>query len=263
MTFGEPPIRTAHESSAALGTPIEKRCESAPRGRTLRSMPDRPTCDCCAPNVFSRKEAENDLKRYRAKGPESSTRALIDAIRARGVEGATLLDIGAGIGAIQLGLLEAGLARAESVDATEAYVETARAEAERRGYGDRVAGRVGDFVAVAPEIDAADFVTLDKVVCCYRDMPALLGRAAERANRAIGLVYPREAWWNRVAARAIAAWGWLTRDPTRWILHPVADIDALLGRAGFERQEVRRELLWHIALYTRRDVGQRAVTPGA
>jgi methyltransferase family protein len=225
----------------------------------MGAMTDRPPCDCGCANVFSSKEAEGDLKRYRKNGPESSTQALIDALIAEGVDGATLLDIGAGIGAIQLELFEAGLARAESVDATEAYVETARGEAERRGYGDRVAGRVGDFVAVAAEIQAADFVTLDKVVCCYRDMPALLGRAAERANRAIGLVYPREAWWNRVAARAIAAWGWLTRDPTRWILHPVADIDAVLDEAGFERREVRRELLWHIALYTRRNVTQRVV----
>ena len=168
-------------------------------------MPERPACDCGCANVFSTKESEADLKRYRERGPESSTKALIDAVRAQGVDGATLLDIGAGIGAIQLGLFEAGLARAESVDATEAYVETARAEAERRGYGARVAGRVGDFVAVAPEISPADFVTLDKVVCCYRDMPALLGRAAERANRAIGLVYPRQAWWNRAASRLFAA----------------------------------------------------------
>ena len=168
-------------------------------------MPDRPTCDCGCPNVFSSKEAENDLKRYRDKGPESSTRALIDAIVADGVEGQTLLDIGAGIGAIQLDLLAAGLGHAESIDATEAYVETARGEAERRGFGDRVTGRVGDFVAVADDVATADIVTLDKVVCCYGDMPALIGRAAERARRAVGLVYPRQTWWNRLASKFFAA----------------------------------------------------------
>jgi Methyltransferase domain len=214
-------------------------------------MPDRTACNCGCANVFSTKEAEGDLKRYLRQGPASSTKALIDAIVVEGVEGATLLDIGAGIGAIQLGLLAAGAAHAESVDATEAYVETARAEAERRGFGDRVAGRVGDFVAVAEDIAAADFVTLDKVVCCYPDMPALLGRAAERANRGIGLVYPRVTWWTRFASRAIAAWGRVTRDPTRWHLHPAAEIDALLARAGFDRHDVRRELIWQIALYRR------------
>jgi SAM-dependent methyltransferase len=218
-------------------------------------MADRPPCDCGCPNVFSAKEARNDLKRYQRQGPDSSTKALIEAILAEGVEGQRLLDIGAGIGAIQLGLLEAGLAHAESVDATEAYVETAREEATRRGFGDRVSGRVADFVSVAEEIPPADVVTLDKVVCCSRDMPALLGRAAERARRIVGLVYPRDTWWNRLASRLLAAWGWISRDPTRWYLHPTAEVDALLSSAGFERHDVKRELIWQIVVYRRRDVG--------
>ena len=215
-------------------------------------MTDRPPCTCGCANVFSTSEAEADLKRYRKNGPESSTRALIDALITEGAEGATLLDIGAGIGAIQLALLEAGAARAESVDATEAYVEAARAEAARRGFGDRAVGRVGDFVAIASEVQPADIVTLDKVVCCYRDMPALIGRAAERARRVVGLVSPRDTWWNRLGSRAFAAWGWLTRDPTRWSIHRPADIDAVLARAGFERHDVRRELVRQVSIYRRR-----------
>jgi len=223
-------------------------------------MSDQSPCDCGCPNVFSAKEARNDLRRYQRQGPDSSTKALIEAILAEGVEGQSLLDIGGGIGAIQLGLLEAGLAHAESVDATEAYVETARDEAARRGFGDRVSGRVADFVSVAAEIPPADVVTLDKVVCCSPDMPALLGRAAERARRIVGLVYPRETWWNRLAARLLAAWGWISRDPTRWYLHPTAEVDALLTSAGFERHDVKRELIWQIVVYRRRDA---AATVGA
>ena len=226
-------------------------------------MTDRQPCDCGCANVFSTKQADDDLKRYRKKGPDSSTRALIDALVAEGVEGETLLDIGAGIGAIQLGLLAAGAARAESVDATEAYVGAAREEAERRGFGDRVSGRVGDFVALADEVDPADIVTLDKVVCCYPDLPALLGRAAERANRVVGLVYPRVTWWNRIAARLIGAWGFVTRDPTRWHLHAAAEIDAVLRRAGFVRHEVRRDLIWLVVIYRRENIRQGiAPTPG-
>ena len=216
-------------------------------------MTDLPPCDCGCANIFSTKEAEADLKRYRKNGPESSTKALIDALLAEGIEGATLLDIGAGIGAIQLALLEAGAARAQSVDATEAYVAAAREEAIRRGFGDRAAGRLGDFVALAPEVAAADIVTLDKVVCCYRDMPALLAPAAERARRVVGLVSPRDVWWNRIASRLFAAWGWLTRDHTRWTIHRPADIDAVLARAGFERHDVRREFIWQVSIYRRRN----------
>jgi hypothetical protein len=225
-------------------------------------MTDRPPCDCSGTNVFGNGEAENDLKRYRRKGADSTTKALIEAIVAQGVEGATLLDIGGGIGAIPFELLAAGAASAQSVDATEAYVTISRQEAERRGVADRVTGRVGDFVALASEIEPADVVTLDKVVCCYFDMPALIGRAAERARRIVGLVYPRVTWWNRAAARVIDAWGWLRRDPVRWRLHRPADIDRVLAAAGFERHDVRRDLIWQVVLYRRSAVNQTIAHSG-
>jgi magnesium-protoporphyrin O-methyltransferase len=214
-------------------------------------MTDRPPCDCGCANVFGTREAEGDLKRYRRNGADSTTRSLIEAILAEGIEGATLLDIGGGIGAIAFELLEAGAVSAESVDATEPYVTVSRQEAERRGLGDRVTGRVGDFVALAPDIEPADIVTLDKVVCCYPDMPTLLGRASERAMRMVGLVYPREIWWNRVAARVIDAWGWLTRNPLPWYLYRTDDIDRALAAAGFERHDVSRDLIWNVVLYRR------------
>ncbi len=215
-------------------------------------MTDRPPCDCGSANVFTNREADADLKRYLREGPTKSTRTLIEALVAEGLDGATLLDIGAGIGAIQLELLAAGVSSARSVDATEAYVTVAQHEAERRGFGDRIDGRVGDFVTLAPDIEAADVVTLDKVVCCYADMPALLGRAAERARRMVGVVYPRQTWWNHLASSAFEAWGRLTRDPTRWRLHRTADLDRVMSGAGFERHDVARDFIWHIVLYRKR-----------
>ena len=214
-------------------------------------MPDPAPCSCGCPNTFDAKMAKGDLKRYLDKGPDPTTKALIDAIVAQGVEGATLLDIGGGIGAIQLGLLAAGASSAESVDASEAYVEVARDEAARRGLAERVNGRVGVLEELAPSIEAADVVTLDKVVCCDPDLPALLTRAAELARRMVGLVYPRETWWNRAASRAIAVTCWVTRDPTRWRIHRTNEIDGILRQAGFERRDVARTLVWHVALYVR------------
>jgi 2-polyprenyl-3-methyl-5-hydroxy-6-metoxy-1,4-benzoquinol methylase len=213
-------------------------------------VPDKPTCDCCA-NTFSTQEAEGDLKRYREKGPDTTTRQLVDAIVATGIEGATVLDVGGGIGVVQLELLAAGAARAVSVDASEAYGELASAEAARRGYADRISGHVGDFVALAPDIEPADVVTLDRVVCCYPDMPALLGAAAGHAKRALGMVYPRDVWWNRIAARVINALAWVTRNRTRWFLHDDRRIDLLLRGVGLSRREIARDLVWQVVLYER------------
>src|SRR5215211_58803 len=153
-------------------------------------MPDDP-CRCGYVNTFSTKDAEDDLKRYRKAGPDRTTKALIDAIRVERIEGATLLDIGGGIGSIQLELLAAGVARSASVDASEAYVAVSRAEAARRGFGDRTTHRFGTLADIATEVDRADIVTLDRVVCCSPDLPAVLGTAVERARRMVGLVYPR------------------------------------------------------------------------
>ena len=215
-------------------------------------MPERRPCtEGCCVNTFTSREAENDLKRYLKEGPDGTTRSLIDAIAAVGVDGASILDIGGGIGAIQLELLAAGAAKAMSVDASEAYVTVARAEAARRGLGDRTDQRIGDFETLAPVLDPADVVTLDRVACCDPDLPGLLGAAAAHARRMVGLVYPRVTWWNRIAAHGIAAFGWLTRDSTRWHLHPVEDIDRILDRAGFRKREVARTFLWHVALYER------------
>ena len=215
-------------------------------------MPERRPCDCgCTPNLFSDREAEKDLKRYLEKGPDATTRTLIDAIVAEGVEGMTVLDVGGGIGAIQLELLGAGAARAEAVDASEAYIETARVEAERRGYSARTTARIGNFVELAGSIEPADIVTLDRVVCCYPDVDALLGAAADKATRMVGLVYPREIWWNRVLGRTMNALGWLTRDPTRWYLHRSGQVDAIMRRAGFAGRQVTRDWIWLVVLYRR------------
>lgn len=214
-------------------------------------MADETPCTCGCPNTFSSRDAAADLKRYRERGPDGTTQALIDAIVGQGIAGATVIDIGAGVGAIQLALLDAGAAHATSVDATEAYVAVAREEAERRGVGDRLDARFGLFEAVAAEIEPADVVTLDRVVCCDPDLPGLLERVTERARRMVGLVYPRETWWNRVASRVFAAWGWITRDPTRWHLHATADLDGILRAAGFQRREIDRSFVWQVVLYVR------------
>jgi predicted TPR repeat methyltransferase len=215
-------------------------------------MPDQAPCGCGCANVFSTRDAKDDLKRYQDHGPDPTTRALIAAITREGVEGATLLDIGGGIGAIQLELLAAGAARSEGVDASPPYIRLARTEANRRGLADRAVGRVGDFVAVAAEVEPADIVTLDRVVCCYSDPAALVGRAADHAVRLVGLVYPRTNWWIRLGARIANITLRFRRGGSRIYVHPDRAVEAPLRTAGFERRTIKRTLIWQVALFVRR-----------
>jgi magnesium-protoporphyrin O-methyltransferase len=122
---------------------------------------------------------------------------------AAGVEGATLLDIGGGIGAVQHELLDAGVTHATSVDASAAYLAAAREEGRRRGHADRVTYLHGDFVHLADSVPPVEIVTLDRVINVYPDWERLAGLAASRAQGLLGLVYPRDTPMVRVVVFAM------------------------------------------------------------
>jgi magnesium-protoporphyrin O-methyltransferase len=81
--------------------------------------------DCCTPKgyrqIFSEKNAAGEAKRYRRKGLDGTSKRIFDFIRERGVEGKTLLEVGGGIGSIEIELLKAGMSRAISVELTPTY----------------------------------------------------------------------------------------------------------------------------------------------
>ena len=148
---------------------------------------------------FSRKFAERELRRFRKRGPIPTTRRQLDAPAAAGVGAAPHHAVGGGIGAIHHTLLDAGVRDAVHVDASSGYLAVAKEESTRRGHEGRVRFVGGDFVDVADELPDADVVTLDRVICCYHDMERLVERSARKARRLYGAVYPREAWWMRLA----------------------------------------------------------------
>ena len=149
-----------------------------------------PGCACAVGNEFGEATARRDLRSYRKSGPAQTTRWLLEGLRGDGVDGLTVLDIGAGVGAVHLDLLKDGAASAIDVDGSPAYVTVAREEATQQGLVEKVSYVVGDFVARAPTIAPADLVVLDRVVCCYPDMDALVRQSVARARLRYGLVYP-------------------------------------------------------------------------
>jgi methylase of polypeptide subunit release factors len=215
-------------------------------------VPSTPPCSCPAcPNLFSDAAARDGLRRYLRRGPDPTTRSLIEAIEAEGIGGATVLDIGGGVGVVSLELLARGARAAQSVDASAPYVAVATAEAARRGYADRSSHLEGDFVALAGGVEPADIVTLDRMVCCYGNMPALVGEAAGHARRMIGFVYPRDAAWVRAIATVMNLGERLLRRSQRWHIHSERGIDGIVRAAGFERRVLQRTFLWQVALYVR------------
>lgn len=215
-------------------------------------------CGACAAHesTFDRGYAEGDLKAYLRHGPSRQTRALIDAVAGLAPPaGASVLDIGGGVGAIQLELLKRGASRAIDVDGSSAFIAVARAEAERQGYGDRTAYLRGDAVALAAQVPPADIVTLDRVICCYPDMPALVGLAAARTQRVLGVVWPREAWWAHAAIAVFNLYQRLKRYPLTQYLHHFSAVDAVAQAHGLTLHTARDIGLWQLRVYARAEPG--------
>lgn len=211
------------------------------------------TCSRCdgIGEQFDDRLARRQLRRYRRKGPVKTTKMLLDALGPTRVDGASFLDIGGGVGAIQHELMKGGAASGTSVDAAPAYLSAARGEAEEHGYADRMSYVEGDFVEVQTEVGEADLVTLDRVVCCYPDMPALVEASASRARYAYGLVYPRENIVSRLAIRLVNLVQWIRRSPFRAFVHPTVAVEGCVAAHGLTMTYHANWTVWQVALFTR------------
>ena len=137
------------------------------------------------------------------------------------------------------------------MDASAAYLNAARAEAQRRGLADRLSYLHGDFVALAEDVPPADIVTLDRVICCYPDMEKLVNLSASRAQKLYGLVYPRDVWWVKLWLAVENIYYRLRKNPYRGFAHPTRAVEDLLRRKGLKQSFYRRALIWQVAVYTR------------
>jgi len=200
---------------------------------------------------FNDKVALRELRRYHKSGPKKSTRVLLDELTRVGIQGQSLVDVGGGIGAIQHACAEEGASRITNVDASPAYAETARSEADRRGYSDRTAYLQGDFVELAPTIEPADFVTMDRVICCYHDMPTLLRSAAEKTQKCLGLVFPRENWLTRAGVGLLNLTRWLSRSEFRAYIHPHNAIEACAKELGLRLRFSAFSGIWRVVVFER------------
>ena len=212
--------------------------------------------DCCDPTVyddqFDIRKAERKLREHRTHGPTGWTARLITELAKGGVDGLTVLDIGAGVGAVHQALLTAGAATATDIDASGPYLDVARREAERLGLADRVTFLKGDAVRLAATLPPADLVALDRVVCCYPDMERLVRVASDRTARRLGMVLPRDQPWIRAGVSLGNRWGALRHDPFRVHVHRIAAVLAVASAAGLVLGSVHRGLFWQTLILERR-----------
>ncbi len=211
---------------------------------------------CCPPRgytrLFSKRAARRDAKRYRGEGLDDTAATMVGFLRERGVEGASVLEIGGGVGAIQVELLESGAERATNLELSPEYEDEAEGLARERGLEGRIERRLGDVVQ-APELAGeADAVVLHRVVCCYPDYDALVGAAAERTRRYLVMSFPRprlavRAWFG---AANVAAW--LLRWEYRTWVHPPEALVAAAERRGLTLARETSGRIWQVAALERK-----------
>ena len=210
---------------------------------------------CCGAQVldhqFGVKRAAGDLRRYRRRGPFPTTRLMLRGLEANLPAGATLLDIGGGVGVLHHELLDRGVTRAWEVEPSSAFIHAAREEAERRGHTGRVEFVNAEVRQAADSLPVADVVTMDRVVCCDPAYEDLLRIALGKAQRLFAYSYPRASWSNRTIVALRNAVRELRGIEFRAFVHSPDRMEACVREAGFERIFHARSAFWYAGVYTR------------
>ena len=115
---------------------------------------------------------------------------MVESLKSRSLAGTTVLEVGGGVGEIQLELLGRGAVRTANLELSPAYEEEAARLAREAGVAARIDRRLHDIAADPSEVEPVDIVVLHRVVCCYPDYALLLGAAADHARRLLVFSHP-------------------------------------------------------------------------
>ncbi len=206
---------------------------------------------CCDPrgcdDFFGPRFARQVAERYRRRGPGRPAQRMLEFLEREGIAGRTVLEIGGGIGEIQLELLKRGAHSSLNLELSAAYDAEAQRLVREAGLDGRAERRLHDIAVDPSAVQPADIVVLHRVVCCYPEYERLLSAAAEHARRMLVFSYPR----RNVASRAVVAaqnlFFRLKRSQFRTFTHPPEAMLRVLERHGLRRAFAHHGAVWLVA----------------
>lgn len=211
--------------------------------------------NCCDPvpyrSLFDEKAAEHRLRDYRRSGLDKTAAGLVEFIRSRGVEGMTVLEVGGGVGEIQVELLEAGAERSVNVELSDGYESAAARLLEEKALSERVERRLGDFVEAADDIEPADIVVLNRVICCYPWMERMVDAATATTGSLLALAVPRDHWFGHLFVGFANTLNRVRGCHFRAFIHPVSEIETRVRRAGLRPIYARQGPVWRGLVFER------------
>lgn len=223
--------------------------------------------DCCDSGsyraTFSDRFARRLARRYRRHGLNRTQRRLVGFLAARGIEGATVLEIGGGVGDLQVELLRRRAASVTNLELSTGYEEQARDLLERSGLKGRVERRFIDIAVSPDQVEAADVVVLHRVVCCYPDYHRLLSSAGGHANRLLVYTHPPAHPFTRFVIGCDNMLRRLRRNDFRAFVHPPDAMLEVLREQGLTVRYRHRGLFWTVVGLERTSIGQPGGHAGA
>lgn len=210
--------------------------------------------DCCIHTqgmdaYFSDRKAQREVSHYLKHGLASHAGAMLEAVSHRDVQGANILEVGGGIGSLQIELLRRGASQTINVEASAAYMAAAQRLAGQLGLAERMRSLRADFAFEADLVSTADIVILHRVVCCYPDMRRLVSAAAGHTRRVLALSFPREAWYVRLYIEAQAKWMQVKGSHFRNYVHSPAAIRQVAAEAELRPVHESFSGTWQIIIF--------------
>lgn len=212
---------------------------------------------CCPPeccngtNKFFSRRSKSYIKRFKRKGLEKVQRYLLETVKKESLSTKEILDIGCGVGSLHLTLLGEGAAKATGVDISEGMLDHARKLSAEMGFQDRTRYVLGDFVEKAPEIPEVDITLLDKVVCCYENLDALIEASTARTRSFYGLTHPRNSFLMKGVFKTQIFFSRLFRTKFRPFWHDWARMREMIIARGFRPVFEKPTIAWQTMVFQR------------
>jgi len=110
---------------------------------------------------------------------------------------------------------------------------------------------LADFVVVHNQVARSDYITLDKVVCCYPNYEEIIAKSCQKARNYVSLSYPMDGFIAEVIAWFGVIFARLKTNSFRPYLHSVRKIRGVFEQQGYERAAHSLAFPWHIETYHR------------
>lgn len=210
--------------------------------------------------MFTPRQATGTASRFLRRGLRGSALDIVKGIGAVGSRGVSMLEVGGGVGQIQIALIESGIAAsAINVELSSSWENAAAGLLAERGLEGRVQRIAGDFVEKADSLPQADIVVLHRVLCCYPDWKAMLAAAVATANHVIALTFPMDRWWNRIGISMGNLICRIRGQSFRGYVHRPEPMIGLVMNGGFAIVQDLQGRIWRTVIASR-DIGLNLVS---